>query len=133
MNKQIYFAISYSKRDQFNNEIAKLVNEAKKLGIDVLVFVDRYNFTNNQEDEMMQAAFKEIDASDFLIAELTYKSIGVGIEVGYAFAKNKPIIYIRKKNSAYSTTTAGCADKIIIYKNTADLIKQLIKFLKDFF
>jgi 2'-deoxynucleoside 5'-phosphate N-hydrolase len=40
---------------------------------------------------MMRQAFAAIDKNDLLIAETTDKAIGIGIEVGYAKAKGKPI------------------------------------------
>ncbi len=80
---------------------------------------------------MMTTAFKAIDNSDFLIAELTHKSIGVGIEVGYAFSSNKPIIYVRQKGAEYSTTSAGCSRFIIEYENEKNLTEKVIEALKE--
>jgi nucleoside 2-deoxyribosyltransferase len=127
--RKAYFAISYSNRKQFNKEVESLINLFQTKNIELLVFVDKYFFEANQENEMMKAAFKEIDSSDFLIAELTTKSIGVGIEIGYATAKNKPIFYIRKKDSEYSTTASGCSKYIIEYENEFDLVEILEKQL----
>ena len=125
-----YLAISFADRKKFDKELAYLVEVASKNAIEIFVFVDQYHFENDQEKEMMQVAFDTIDQSDFLIAELTHKSIGVGIEVGYAHAKKKPIIYLRKKGSTYSTTTAGCADFIIEYENEIDLVEQVVASVK---
>ncbi len=128
--KKAYFGISYSNRILFDQEIKGLKYILSKYNIELLVFVDKYNFKSDQESEMMKAAFGEIDQSDFLIAELTTKSIGVGIEIGYAFAKEKPIIYLRKINSEYSTTASGCSDFIIEYKNEIELEEMIEKLLK---
>ncbi len=125
-----YFAISYSNRKQFDKEVESLQNLFHKNNIELLVFVDKYDFRTDQEKEMMKVAFEEIDSSDFLIAELTTKSIGVGIEIGYAFAKEKPIIYLRKKGSEYSTTASGCSISVINYENEIDLVKRMGKLLK---
>ena len=78
-----------------------------------------------------QTAFKEIHQSDILIAELSNKATGVSVEVGYAFARNKPIIYLKRKNAEYSTTVGGCANYLIEYSDEKDLKKQLIKILKS--
>jgi len=121
-----YFAISFSNRKKFTNQVKHLVEKLSAQSIELLVFVDKYHFGDNKETKMMEAAFKEIDNSDFLIAELTNKSIGVGIEIGYAYATQKPIIYIRQKGSEYSTTTAGCAHVIIEYENEKELIKKIL-------
>jgi len=128
---KVYFAISFSDRKKFDAEISYLVKEASKSEIEIFVFVDQYHFKNDQEKEMMQVAFETIEKSDFLIAELTHKSIGVGIEVGYAHAIKKPIIYLRKKGSAYSTTTAGCSDYSIEYTTKKDLTNQVVKIIKS--
>ncbi len=128
--KKAYLAISYSNRHLFEKEIESLQNLFKENNVELLVFVDKYNFRADQEKEMMKTAFDEIGKSDFLIAELTTKSIGVGIEIGYAFAKGKPIFYIRKENSEYSTTTSGCSSHIIEYKNEFDLKESMGKLLK---
>ncbi len=130
--KKAYFAISYSNRNQFDKEVESLKNLFNKNNMELLVFVDKYNFKANQEKEMMKVAFEEIDSSDFLIAELTTKSIGVGIEIGYAFAKEKPIFYLRKKDSEYSTTASGCSVSVIAYENELDLVEvvEKVAFLK---
>ena len=128
--KKAYFAISYSNRNQFDKEIESLKNLFNKNNVELLVFVDKYNFKANQENEMMKVAFEEIESSDFLIAELSTKSIGVGIEIGYAFAKEKPIFYLRKKDSKYSTTASGCSNYLIEYENELNLVEIMEKRLK---
>ncbi|MCK5456413.1 MAG: nucleoside 2-deoxyribosyltransferase [Melioribacteraceae bacterium] len=128
--KKAYLAISYSNRKLFDKEVKTLIELCEKNNIKLLVFVDNYNFKENEEKEMMETAFREIDKSDFLIAELTTKSIGVGIEIGYAFAKEKPILYLRKKDSEYSTTASGSSSYIIEYENEFDLRDLTDKLLK---
>lgn len=78
----------------------------------------------------MEVAFGEIDNADLLIAEKSEKAIGVGIEIGYAVALKKPVIYLRNALSEHSTTASGCANNTIIYQNTPDLSYQLTQALK---
>lgn len=129
--KKVYGAISYSNRKKFDQEIEVLTHLFSELQITFFVFVDHYNFTSNQEQEMMKTAFKEIDSCDFLVAELTTKSIGVGIEIGYAYASKKPVIYLKKDYAEYSTTASGCSQHIIEYQNSQDLVKQMKRYLAD--
>jgi nucleoside 2-deoxyribosyltransferase len=131
--KRGYLAISFSDRNKFDAEIDSLKKTLSKKGLELLVFVDNYYFENNQENKMMKTAFQEIDNSDFLIAELTKKSIGVGIEIGYAHSKQKPIFYLRRKDAEYSTTASGCSKYSIEYENTADLEEKIIKALDNEF
>jgi len=130
--KKAYLAISYSNRRLFDKEVKTLIEFCKKNNIQLLVFVDKYDFKENEEKEMMETAFREIDKSDFLIAELTTKSIGVGIEIGYAYAKEKPILYLRKKGAEYSATASGSSSYIIEYEDEFGLRKLIDKFLKRF-
>ncbi len=120
-----YFAISFSDRKKFDKEIDYLIKKLSERNIELFVFVDQYHFKMNEEKEMMKVAFEEIDNSDFLIAELTKKSIGVGIEIGYAYARKKPIFYLRRKGAEYSTTTSGCSKFIIEYENKIDLVEKI--------
>ncbi len=129
--KKAYFAISYNNRKLFYKEIKSLKTLFNKNNIELLIFVDKYNFKANEESIMMETAFKEIDNSDFLIAELSTKSIGVGIEIGYAFAKKIPIIYLRKKHAEYSTTASGSSTYNVDYKNEIDLYKSMEKILSQ--
>ena len=73
----------------------------------------------------MKSALKKIDESNLLIAELSYKSIGVGLEAGYAKAKGKKIIYIHQAGTELSTTVNGISDVRIKYNNISDLLTQL--------
>lgn len=129
--KKAYFAISYSNRKQFENEVNCLKRLFENYGLALVVFVDLYDFNPNQEKEMMRTAFEAIDNVDFLIAELTTKSIGVGIEIGYARAKEKPIIYLRRNSAEYSTTAAGSSAYVIAYENELDLFTKMDQLVKQ--
>jgi 2'-deoxynucleoside 5'-phosphate N-hydrolase len=127
-----YIAISYSKKDSS----ADIINAVKEVlanhSVIPFLFVEAFTFTANEEKKMMQQAMKEIDNCDLLIAETTHKAIGIGVEAGYAKAKGKPVIYLRNKDAAHSTTVSGISDYQIVYSDTADLQKQLAICLKEF-
>jgi nucleoside 2-deoxyribosyltransferase len=97
----------------------------KEFHIKPFVFVDNFKFSSDQEKEMMAQALLSIDDCDLLIAETSEKAIGIGIEVGYAKAKGKPVIYIRNRNAEHSTTVSGISDSQIIYHDIKDLREQL--------
>ena len=74
---------------------------------------------------MMQQAMLSINDCDLLIAETSDKGIGIGVEVGYAKAKEKPVIYMRNKSAEHSTTVSGISDFQVVYKDVTEL-KQLL-------
>lgn len=129
--KKAYLAISYSNRKFFTKEIDIIKTALAAYKIDLLVFVDEYDFSEDEEKLMMKTAFKTIADSDLLIAELTTKSVGVGIEIGYAYAKQKPIIYLRKFQATQEATASGSANHTIVYENEAELFNLLNKALND--
>lgn len=122
---QAYISVSYSKRKVLDDEVNAIIESLNNFKILSFVFVDKYKFVLHEEKEMMRQAMADIDNSNFLIAETSDKGIGIGIEVGYAKAKGKPIIYLRKQNAEHSTTVSGVSDYQIIYQDTLDLKKQL--------
>ncbi|MEM8889690.1 MAG: nucleoside 2-deoxyribosyltransferase [Bacteroidota bacterium] len=129
--KRVYLAISLSNRGSLENELVQIQEVFEEKGSEVFIFVDHYHFQKEQEKEMMKAAFQEIDRSDLLIAELSKKAIGVGIELGYARAKGIPILYLRQKGREHSTTASGSSDFHLIYENPRDLGQQLQQLLSE--
>ncbi len=125
MKSKAFISYSYVNKAEFKLFDIKLRNFlAKELQINSYSFVFDYKEKTNYKS-LMNAALKKIDDSDLLIAELSYKSIGIGIEVGYAKAKNKKIIYIHKKGTEVSTTVSGVCDIRIEYEDIEDLFIKM--------
>jgi nucleoside 2-deoxyribosyltransferase len=122
--QKAYLSVSYQNRKHLDSEIEIIQKTLAGFHIQLFIFVDVYRFSANEEKQMMEKAFSEIDSSDLLIAEVSEKAIGVGIEMGYAFAKNKPIIYLRNENAEHSTTAAGSAQYLLVYKDPAQLAER---------
>ncbi len=120
-----YISISYSKRKILDTALCTIINTLKQFKIEPLVFVDVYQFNAKQERQMMQQAFAAIDQCDILVAEASDKAIGIGVEVGYAKAKGKPVIYIRHTDRDHSSTVSGVSDFHIFYIDVNDLHTQL--------
>jgi nucleoside 2-deoxyribosyltransferase len=123
--KKAYLSISFQNRKHFQKEIIAIEEVLSECGFKLFVFVDVFHFSADQEKEMMQQAWKEIDESDLLIAEVSEKAIGVGIEIGYAIARNKTVIYLRREDAEHSTTASGSAKYSIIYRHLDDLSVKL--------
>ncbi len=123
--KKAYLSISFQNRKNLQPEITAIQNSLVAYNIQLFIFVDNYHFTKEQEKEMMQQAFADINSSEFLIAEVSEKAIGVGIEIGYAVAAKKPVIYLRNEMAEHSTTASGAASQMIIYRNMSDLEQKL--------
>lgn len=126
-----YIAVSYSKRKLVDKEIALIIETLNTFDISSFVFVDNYKFDISQEKQMMLQAMTDIENCDILIAETSEKGIGIGIEVGFAKAKGKIVIYVRHQNAEHSTTVSGISDFQIVYNNSEDLKIKLIDTLNQ--
>ncbi len=130
--KTAYLSIGYANRASLQPEIDAIRQALLKGGIHLFIFVDHYRFSPEQEKEMMKQAFTDINNADLLMAEVSNKAIGVGIEIGYAAGRGKPVIYLRHVSAEHSTTAAGSASKVIVYENPGDLALKMEGILREF-
>lgn len=114
-----------------DKEVAAIMDTLNAFKIASFVFVDHYKFDLSEERQMMQQAMTEMDQCDLLLAETSDKGIGIGIEVGYAKAKGKPVIYLRQKDAAHSSTVSGISDFQIIYLDSSELQVKLAAVLRE--
>ena len=125
---KIFISASRSLKDEIQHEIFIIKKALKRSGAKYLFFLENeINFLN--EKEMMESVFKSIDASDIIIAEASDKAVGIGIEIGYAKAKQKTIIYIRNIKSKISRTILGTSDYSFTYDNIRDLEEKIEQLL----
>ena len=73
--------------------------------------------------------YKEID---LVIAEVSYPSTGLGIELGFLYDDNKPIYCIYRDNKKVSSSINAVTENIYEYSNLdeiAEIVKGIIKTL----
>ena len=133
MGKTAFISVSFQQREKLAPTINKIADVLKGFHIDAKVFVNTYAFETGDEERMMAIACQEIAQSDLLIAEVSCKAIGVGVEVGYAVGLGKPIIYMRHKDAEHSTTVAGISKYKVVYSTHGDMEKQLAELLDVIF
>lgn len=126
-----YIAIGLNSRKKLDPEIQAMQQVLSGHNIAAFIFVDKYHFKSDQEKEMMQQATADISNCDLLIAEVSEKAVGVGIEVGYAKGKRKPVIYVRQASAEHSTTASGISDYSIVYSSPLDLGTKLRSILAE--
>jgi nucleoside 2-deoxyribosyltransferase len=117
-----YLAIKF-KEDFSNKEtIENISNVFEKAGIEsVAMALDG----ESSPKELMEKTFKEIDSCDLMIIEFSEKGVGLGIEAGYAFARQKPIFVIAKEGSDISSTLKGISKQVIFYNDPEEIMEKL--------
>ena len=79
--------------------------------------------------DLMKLTFEKIDRCDLIIIEFTEKGVGLGIEAGYAYAKNIPILTIVRTGSEISETLLGISTKVFFYKSIEESENLIHQYL----
>lgn len=126
-----YVSVDHNSRKKISKEIIALGMALSTASVEQYIFVDKHVFEEGQEIELVQKALKEIDNSNFVIVETTYETVTSSVEVGYAKAKRKPIVYLQHENAPISPILYGLSNFHIKYANPKDLFDQMSEFLKN--
>lgn len=121
---KVFLSIKYH-ADHFNRErIEKVASTLERCGLTVTCIVrdiEQWGRIRFEPTELMRRTFAEIDASDWVVVDLTEKGVGVGIEAGYAYAKRIPILTVACMGADVSETLRGISQRVIHYDSGEDL------------
>jgi len=126
--KNAFLSIKFHEDCHNKKLIEDICKELEKVDIKVRTIIrdyEKWGQVKFEPDKLMEITFDEIDKSDMLLVEFSEKGVGLGIEAGYAYSKNKPIIILAKECSDISTTIKGISKKIILYKNINEISKKI--------
>lgn len=125
---KVYIGFKYHKDHRNKDSVEKLVALLEKKGYQTACIVED-NYRGQQKItnsiDLMKATFDKIDECDLVIIDLSEKGVGLGIEAGYAYAKDIPVITIAKQGSDVSETLEGISKSIIFYNRIEDLVIRL--------
>ena len=124
---RVFIGIKYYEDGNNVGLIEEIKEIIKTLGHEPYTFRDEEYIKDAKE--MMERAFQKLNECDILLLEASEHSFGVGIEAGYAFAKNKKIITIINESKEPSNTLKGTSNHYISYKTISDLKEKLQKVL----
>lgn len=69
--------------------------------------------------------------SDLIVAEVSYPSTGMGIEIGWADIMKLPIVFMHKNDARVSTSLQLISKHFIVYANSNDMLDKLESFLQN--
>jgi nucleoside 2-deoxyribosyltransferase len=123
---KIYFAAALSNAtEEFRQEISK-TKDILRAHHEILDF---FGYQPGADPKLIYKQDSDcVRNSDLLLAECSYPSTGVGIEIGLAIALEKPIVVAAKENAIVSGMILGndySKLKIIRYKDAEDLATKL--------
>ena len=127
--KTVFVSISFAHREARRAELDAIEAACAAAGLRAHIFVRAYTFAPDDQRAMMDRTQSDLRVAGLLIAEVSHKAIGVGIEIGFAKALGIPVIYLRHETAAPSTTVGGIADHALVYANADDLRARLAEVL----
>ena len=108
--------IAHSREFDFKNELyAPIRNNEDLKGHDIILPHEISDVSSNTRD-----FYKDID---LIIAECSYPSTGLGIELGWAFDDNRPLYCIHKQGTKVSGSIYEISQNIFEYKNIEEMLK----------
>ncbi|HLW42542.1 MAG TPA: hypothetical protein VKY82_09275 [Flavobacterium sp.] len=126
-----YISVDTDTRKLLGKEIIALGMALSTANVEQFIFVDKHPREAGQEVEMLQKAMKEIDTCNFIIVEATNINVTSCVELGYAKAKRKPIVYLQKAEATSDEIIFALSNFHILYSSPKDLFDQLTEFLKN--
>ncbi|MBN1872633.1 MAG: nucleoside 2-deoxyribosyltransferase [Anaerolineae bacterium] len=127
---QAYLAIKYHPDSRNRERIERIIAALAAHGIGSICIardVEQWGTVQLDAPTLMQCSFAAIDTCDMMIVDLTEKGVGTGIEAGYAYAHQIPIITIAQTGADISETLLGISSQVYSYHTYDDLVT----FLKD--
>lgn len=126
-----YISVSPEHRKKLSKEFIALGMALSGVNADAFVFVDKHQCQEEQEQEYLNLAMQHIDASNFIIVEATHPSVLSCLELGYAKARKKPIVYLQHAEVKVESLMAAMGNFHILYESPKDLFDQMTEFLKN--
>jgi hypothetical protein len=83
----------------------------------------------HDKENINQKSKNWIEVADLVIAETSHPSTGQGIELGWADAAAKRILYFYKTGSKISSSLKFITEDSIEYSDATDMLKQLEAWL----
>ncbi len=92
---------------------------------------EKWGAVHFNPQELMRITLREIRNSHLLVAELSEKGVGIGIEAGYAVSRGIPVITIAAVGSDISETLRGISKDVYCYTRPAELNSYFKQLLMD--
>lgn len=124
---RVFIGIKFCPDGSLAAKIAMIKRAVASLGLTPYVLEEDMK-TPLPPHELMAKDFREIDASDLVILDVTDPSFGVGIEAQYA-RRTKRVIAIASAGATVSDSIKGICAAFIQYSDQSDLAEKLKPYL----
>lgn len=114
----------HSSSFNFREELYKPIRESSRN--------EKYNFVlpHKNPDKPFSSKIYLKNDCDLLIAEATYPSVGLGIELGWADLYKVPIACVYKENTEVSDSLRAVSTNFMEYSNDEELIEVVGRIIE---
>ncbi|MCP4671547.1 MAG: nucleoside 2-deoxyribosyltransferase [Desulfobacula sp.] len=122
--KKAYLGIKYHSDHRNKEKIEFISSMLEKFGFSTTCItrdIEKWGQIKFSPNDLMLETFNIIESSNIAVIDLSEKGVGLGIEAGYAYSRQIPIITISEKQKI-STTLLGISQDHIVYDKRDDLI-----------
>jgi len=129
-----YLGIKFYEDNRNRNVIERITNALSQAGLETVCVardLERWGAVRFSPEELMRRTFAVIRSSNLVVIELSEKGVGLGIEAGYAYGLNIPVVTVARKGSDISPTLRGISHKTYLYENNASLSDFFSSYLGE--
>ncbi len=118
--------VSHSRNYNYRKELYDPLRNSVLNREHEIILPHEYDTTQIDSKELLRRG------CDIMIADVTFPSIGVGMEIAYADDSGVPIICVFRKGSAPSSSLRKVTQRFIEYETIEGLISDIEKLLPEF-
>jgi len=121
---KFYLGIKFHDNLSNKNLIERICNIAEKQNHKMVCVhrdLEQWGKISFLLNELMLNTFEVIENSDAVIIEFSESGVGIGIETGFAVAKNIPVYILLPKGRELSPTIQGVCKKCFEYETDGDI------------
>lgn len=116
--------LAHSRSFDFKKELYEPIKKSALFGEHTFIFPHSESSKPFSSKEFFQ------NDCDLIIAEVSYPSTGLGIELGWANTFGVPVVCIYKKDSKISESLRVVTDKFLEYSDADDLVEKITQVIK---
>lgn len=119
-----YIGIKYHADASNKRLICSLSDALIAIGLEPVCMhrdVERWGEVQLTPKQLMAKTFELIQSCQLVVIELSEKGVGLGIEAGYAFARDIPVVAVARKGADISNTLRGVSKEVSEYGSVDEL------------
>lgn len=113
--------LGHSKQLNFIEELYKPIKESRSVSSHEIIF------PHESGHETFLNSLEVIPDCDLMIAEVSFPSTGLGIELGFAHSMSVPIVCLYRQGAKVPDSLKTVCGEYIEYMNSEDLIDKLVQ------